>query len=423
MSSIQPVRGTHDLIGEQQRRHAHVVSVARHIAGLYGFDEWATPIFEETRVFSRSLGDTSDVVSKEMYSFKDRAGESLTLRPEGTAAICRALVTNGLTQSLPQKVFYAGPMFRYERPQKGRYRQFHQIGAELLGAAEPLADAEAIALAHQLLTALGVADDVTLELNTLGDTASRDAWRAALVAYFSGHKDKLSEDSLNRLERNPLRILDSKDPADRALVTNAPMLDAFLTVEARIFWGNLRQALDGFGIAYVCNPRIVRGLDYYNHTTFEFVTRRLGSQGTVLAGGRYDGLVQQMGGPEVPSIGWAAGVERLAMLLGEAPTAPRSVVIVPVGVPDQPAMLNILQILRHQGVRVEIGYHGTLRKRMLRADRQNASHVLFLGNDELKRGSFRVKNMETGEEAEVSRDTLFSNAASVFAKAGESAAQ
>ena len=249
MSSIQPVRGTHDLIGEQQRRHAHVVSVARHIAGLYGFDEWATPIFEETRVFSRSLGDTSDVVSKEMYSFNDRDGESLTLRPEGTAAICRALVTNGLTQSLPQKVFYAGPMFRYERPQKGRYRQFHQIGAELLGAGEPLADAEAIALAHQLLTALGVADDVTLELNTLGDTASRDAWRAALVAYFSGHKDKLSEDSLNRLEKNPLRILDSKDAGDRVLVADAPMMEEFLTPEARAFWDGLRRTLDGFGCA------------------------------------------------------------------------------------------------------------------------------------------------------------------------------
>nr|WP_244984939.1 histidine--tRNA ligase [Acetobacter persici] len=423
VSNIQPVRGTHDLIGEQQRRHAHVVSVARHIAGLYGFDEWATPIFEETRVFSRSLGDTSDVVSKEMYSFNDRDGESLTLRPEGTAAICRALVTNGLTQSLPQKVFYAGPMFRYERPQKGRYRQFHQIGAELLGAAEPLADAEAIALAHQLLTALGVADDVTLELNTLGDTASRDAWRAALVAYFSGHKDKLSEDSLNRLEKNPLRILDSKDAGDRSLVADAPMMEEFLTPEARTFWDGLLRTLDGFGIAYKINPSIVRGLDYYNHTTFEFVTRRLGSQGTVLAGGRYDGLVQQMGGPEVPSIGWAAGIERLAMLLDAAPAAPRSVVIVPVGTPDENAVLAILQTLRQQGVRVEIGYRGSLRKRMERAGKQNASHVLFLGDDELARGSFRVKNMETGEEAEVSRETLFSAAASVFAKAGESAAQ
>ncbi|ANA14952.1 histidine--tRNA ligase [Acetobacter oryzifermentans] len=415
MSSIQPVRGTHDLIGEDQRRHAHVVDTARRIAGVYGFDEWATPIFEDTRVFSRSLGDTSDVVSKEMYSFSDRDGESLTLRPEGTAAICRALVTNALTQSLPQKVFYAGPMFRHERPQKGRYRQFHQIGAELLGAAEPLADAEAIAMGYEVLKALGIADYVTLELNTLGDAASRDAWRDALVAYFSAHKDKLSEDSLTRLEKNPLRILDSKDAGDKVLVADAPMMAEFLTPEARTFWEDLRNKLDVFGIAYTVNPSIVRGLDYYNHTTFEFVTNRLGSQGTVLAGGRYDGLVKQMGGPEVPAIGWAAGIERLSMLLEQVPAAPRSVVLVPVGAPDESAVVQILQSLRGQGVRTEIGYKGSLRKRMERAGKQNASHVLFLGEDELAKGLFRVKNMETGAEQEVSRDTLLSKAQDVFA--------
>lgn len=415
VSSIQPVRGTHDLIGEDQRRHAHVVDTARRIAGVYGFDEWATPIFEDTRVFSRSLGDTSDVVSKEMYSFSDRDGESLTLRPEGTAAICRALVTNALTQSLPQKVFYAGPMFRHERPQKGRYRQFHQIGAELLGAAEPLADAEAIAMGYEVLKALGIADYVTLELNTLGDAASRDAWRDALVAYFSAHKDKLSEDSLTRLEKNPLRILDSKDAGDKVLVADAPMMAEFLTPEARAFWDDLRNKLDVFGIAYTVNPSIVRGLDYYNHTTFEFVTNRLGSQGTVLAGGRYDGLVKQMGGPEVPAIGWAAGIERLSMLLEQVPAAPRSVVLVPVGTPDESAVVQILQGLRGQGVRTEIGYKGSLRKRMERAGKQNASHVLFLGEDELAKGLFRVKNMETGAEQEVSRDTLLSTAQDVFA--------
>ncbi|GBR50441.1 histidyl-tRNA synthetase [Acetobacter pomorum DSM 11825] len=415
VSSIQPVRGTHDLIGEDQRRHAHVVDTARRIAGVYGFDEWATPIFEDTRVFSRSLGDTSDVVSKEMYSFSDRDGESLTLRPEGTAAICRALVTNALTQSLPQKVFYAGPMFRHERPQKGRYRQFHQIGAELLGAAEPLADAEAIAMGYEVLKALGIADYVTLELNTLGDAASRDAWRDALVAYFSAHKDKLSEDSLARLEKNPLRILDSKDAGDKVLVADAPMMAEFLTPEARAFWDDLRNKLDVFGIAYTVNPSIVRGLDYYNHTTFEFVTNRLGSQGTVLAGGRYDGLVKQMGGPEVPAIGWAAGIERLSMLLEQVPAAPRSVVLVPVGTPDESAVVQILQGLRAQGIRTEIGYKGSLRKRMERAGKQNASHVLFLGEDELAKGLFRVKNMETGAEQEVSRDMLLSKAQDVFA--------
>ncbi|MFT8585080.1 histidine--tRNA ligase [Acetobacter papayae] len=415
MSSIQPVRGTHDLIGEEQRRHAQVVEAARRIAGLYGFDEWSTPIFEETRVFSRSLGDTSDVVSKEMYSFSDRDGESLTLRPEGTAAICRALVSNALTQSLPQKVFYTGPMFRHERPQKGRYRQFHQIGAELLGAAEPLADAEVIAMGHAVLSALGVVEHVTLELNTLGDAESRDAWRAALVAYFSDYRDRLSEDSLVRLEKNPLRILDSKNEGDRALVADAPRMAEYMTQQAQDFWDELRAKLDVFGIDYKVSPGIVRGLDYYNHTTFEFVTTRLGSQGTVLAGGRYDGLVKQMGGPDVPAIGWAAGVERLAMLLETPPQAPRSVVIVPVGSPDERALCGILQALRVQGVRTEIGYKGALRKRMERAAKQNASHVLFVGEDELAGGLFRVKDMESGQEREATHQALMTDAGSVFA--------
>ena len=415
MSSIQPVRGTHDLIGEEQRRHTRVVNTARHVAGLYGFEEWSTPIFEDTRVFSRSLGDTSDVVSKEMYSFSDRDGESLTLRPEGTAAICRALVTNALTQSLPQKVFYTGPMFRHERPQKGRYRQFHQIGAELLGAAEPLADAEAIAMGFAVLEALGVAEHVTLELNTLGDAESRDAWRQALVEYFSAHKSVLSQDSLTRLEKNPLRILDSKDAGDKTLLPDAPKMDAYLTEHSRTFWDELRRTLDVFGVNYVVNPSIVRGLDYYNHTTFEFVTNRLGSQGTVLAGGRYDGLVSQMGGPDVPAIGWAAGVERLAMLLEAAPAASRSVVLVPVGTPADAAVYGLLQGLRGQGIRTEIGYKGSLRKRMERAGKQNASHVVFVGEDELARGVVRVKSMESGQEAEIAHDTLMSNAGTVFA--------
>src|SRR6201992_3231493 len=210
-NELHPARATHDLIGEDQRRHQHVIDTARRIAATYGFDEWMTPIFEDTRVFARTLGETSDVVMKEMYSFADRGGDSVTLRPEGTAGVCRALVTNGLTQSLPQKVFYAGPMFRYERPQKGRYRQFHQIGLELIGPAEPLADAEVIACGWAILEALGVASDTVLELNTLGDKDSRDRYRAALVAYFTDHKERLSNDSLMRLEKNPLRILDSKD--------------------------------------------------------------------------------------------------------------------------------------------------------------------------------------------------------------------
>ncbi len=406
MSAIRPVRGTHDLIGEDQRRHAHVVETARRVTALYGFEEWATPVFEETGVFSRSLGDTSDVVSKEMYTFEDRGGDSLTLRPEGTAAICRALVTNGLTQSLPQKVFYAGPMFRYERPQKGRYRQFHQIGAELIGPGEPMADAEAIAMGRDVLAALGIVDDVVLELNTLGDAESRAAWRDGLVAYFSDFRDRLSEDSRNRLERNPLRILDSKAPEDRELVTEAPMLASFLNDASRRFWDDLREGLQMFGVAYTENPRIVRGLDYYSHTAFEFVTTNLGSQGTVLAGGRYDGLVSEMGGPQTPAIGWAGGIERLAMLLDAAPAVQQLVAVIPVGDGAQEAAIRALAALRAGGVRAEMAYRGNLKKRMERANKTNASHVVIIGETEVTAGTVQLRDLATGLQNEVAASAL-----------------
>src|SRR5580692_4255721 len=259
-SELQPARGTHDLIGEDQRRHSHVVDTARRVAAGYGFDEWTTPIFEDTRVFSRTLGETSDVVMKEMYSFEDRGGDPITLRPEGTAGVCRALVTNGLTQSLPQKVFYAGPMFRYERPQKGRYRQFHQIGIELIGPSEPLADAEVIACGWDILQALGIAADTVLEINTLGDKESRDAYRAALVAYFTEHQGALSQDSLARLDRNPMRILDSKDTGDRRIIADAPVIAGYLTEAAAGFYASVQRYLRQFEVPFRENPRIVRGL-------------------------------------------------------------------------------------------------------------------------------------------------------------------
>ncbi|MCQ8277848.1 histidine--tRNA ligase [Acetobacteraceae bacterium KSS8] len=401
MQPIQPARGTRDLLGEEQRRHAHVIETARRVAGLYGYDEWVTPIFEDTRVFSRSLGETSDVVSKEMYSFPDRGGDSITLRPEGTAAICRALVTNGLTQSLPQKAFYAGPMFRYERPQKGRYRQFHQVGAELIGAAEPLADAETIALGRDILRALGLENDVALELNTLGDAQSRADWRAALVGYFHEVADGLSEESRKRLERNPLRILDSKSPADQALVADAPLIEPFLSEPARVFWDQLRAALDGFGVSFRHNPRIVRGLDYYSHTAFEFVTEKLGAQGTVLAGGRYDGLVADMGGPQTPAIGWAAGVERLSMLLDHAPAAPSGIAVVPAGDAAEAMAAQVMQTLRAAGLRAEMAYRGNLKKRMERANRIGAPFAVIVGESEAVRGVVQLKNLADGTQDEV----------------------
>ncbi len=399
---LQPVRGTRDLIGDDQRRHAHVIDTARRVASLYGHEEWATPIFEETRVFARTLGETSDVVTKEMYTFTDRGGDMVTLRPEATAGICRALISNGLTQSLPQKVFYAGPMFRYERPQKGRYRQFHQIDAELIGIAEPLADAEVIALGWQILQALGVAGDVILELNTLGDTPSRDAYRAALVDYFSAHRDTLSEDSRTRLEHNPLRILDSKDDGDRKLIAGAPTIHAMLTDAAAAFYDGLKTHLTRFGVPFRENPRIVRGLDYYSHTAFEFVTDQLGAQGTVMGGGRYDGLMQQMGGPPIPAVGWAAGVERLAMLLPETPKPPAPIAIVPMGGPaEEAAAIDAMQSLRGAGIAAEMAYRGNAKRRMERANRIGARAAVIIGADELARGVAQVKDLASGQQSEV----------------------
>ena len=402
MTALQPVRGTRDLIGEEFRRHHAVIEAARHVSGLYGFEEWATPVFEDTRVFARGLGDSSDVVMKEMYTFEDRGGDSVTLRPEMTAGVCRALVSNGLTQSnLPRKVFYAGPMFRYERPQKGRYRQFHQIGIEVLGAAEPLADAEVIACGWDILVALGVSDGTVLEINTLGDAESRDVYRAALVAYFGAHRDALSHDSQVRLEKNPLRILDSKDEGDRAIVAGAPVINDHLTEAAAGFYAAVKAHLVRFGVPFRENPRIVRGLDYYSHTAFEFVTDRLGAQGTVMAGGRYNGLVEEMGGPPTPSVGWAAGIERLSMLLPAAPAAPRPVAVIPVGDAAEGPALDVLQALRRAGVVAEIAYRGNLKRRMERANRIGARAAVILGDEEIAAGVAQLRDLDAGTQEKV----------------------
>jgi histidyl-tRNA synthetase len=398
LTALQPARGTHDLIGDEQRRFQRVEEVAQRVAATYGFDEWQTPIFEDTGVFARTLGETSDVVTKEMYTFSDRGGESLTLRPEGTAGVCRALVSNGLTQSLPQKVFYAGPMFRYERPQKGRYRQFHQIGLELIGPAEPLADAEVIACGWNILSALHIADDTVLELNTLGDKDSRDAYRTALVGYFTDHKTSLSQDSLARLQRNPMRILDSKDEADRRIVADAPTIAPYLTDAAKAFYDKLQNHLTHFRIPFVENPRIVRGLDYYGHTAFEFVTARLGAQGTVMAGGRYDGLVAEMGGPPTPAVGWAAGIERLAMLMDTTPSAPAPVAVIPIGDAAEAVAIEVLQSLRANGIRAEMAYRGNLKRRMERANRTGARAAVILGDDDVANGVAQVKDLATGSQ-------------------------
>lgn len=406
MSSLQPVRGTHDLLPETMRRHRAVIDTARRVAARYGYQEMATPIFEFSEVFKRTLGDTSDIVTKEMYSFTDRGGEELTLRPEATAGVARALISGGLSQNLPLKVFCHGPMFRYERPQKGRLRQFHQIDVELLGVGQPLGDVEVIALGAQILRELGIYDRVVLELNTLGDTESRRAYRAALVDYFSAHRDQLSEDSRNRLERNPLRILDSKDEGDRRLIAEAPLFTDYLNEASRDFFAAVTSGLDALDIAYKLNPRLVRGLDYYCHTAFEFTTEALGAQGTVMAGGRYDGLVAMMGGPPTPGIGWAAGIERLAMLLAEEPVVSRPIAVIPVGPADEIPALQLTERLRRAGFTVDLGYSGNVGKRMKRANRLNASAVVIVGEDERSRGVAAVRDLDSGEQDEVPLDAL-----------------
>ena len=374
----QRPRGTQDMIGEQAARFDHVIDTFNRVRKLYGFGRIEVPVFESTAVFARSLGETTDVVSKEMYSFEDRGGDSLTLRPEFTAGIARAYIENGWQHLSPLKVAAWGPLFRYERPQKGRFRQFHQLDAEVIGAAEPAADVEVIALAQQVLDELGVAKEVTLQLNTLGDAETRAAWRDALVAHFSAHLDVLSPESRERLEKNPLRILDSKAEGDKVLVADAPRIDAYMTSEAGAFFEQVQKGLQASGVAFARADSLVRGFDYYRHTAFEFVTVALGAQGTVIGGGRYDGLIGAMGGPETPAVGWAGGIERLAMLVVE-PDVQRPLVTV---IPDEPAdekdANEIASVLRVLGVATDIAFRGNAKRRFELATRQGSTCRLIV---------------------------------------------
>ncbi|HEY1798429.1 MAG TPA: histidine--tRNA ligase [Stellaceae bacterium] len=399
MPALQPARGTQDLLPEAARRHRRVGESAREAAALYGFAEIATPIFEFTEVFSRPIGEHTDIVSKEMYTFTDRGGEEVTLRPENTAGVVRAVLSNSLTQSTPLKFFYSGPMFRYERPQKGRFRQFHQIGVELLGVAQPQADIEVIALGQRILNELGIAKNVVLELNTLGDPESRGAYRKALVDYFSGRKSDLSEDSRRRLETNPLRILDSKDAGDIRINADAPPFDDYLNQDSKDFFARVRDGLERVGVKHRLNPRLVRGLDYYTHTAFEFVTTDLGAQGTVMGGGRYDGLVEIMGGPAMAGVGWAAGIERLALLIDEPPAPARPIVLVPIGEKAETLMLKMSEELRDAGLVVELGYSGNVQRRMRRADRLGARAAVLLGDDEIAAGTATLRDLDSGAQS------------------------
>ena len=401
MATLQPVRGTHDIVGTEARRHRHVVETARAIAQRYGMADIDPPIFEFTPVFQRTLGEGSDVVRKEMYTFADRGGEEVTLRPEFTAGIARAFISGGMRQNLPLKFFAAGPVFRYERPQKGRMRQFHQIDAEILGVQGPEADIEVIALGAEILRGLGIQNECRLEINTLGDPESRAGYRRELVSYFEAHFDALSEDSRDRLRRNPMRILDSKDEGDRRLVADAPLMESHLNAASAEFFATVLRGLEAVGIDFTVNPRLVRGLDYYTHTAFEFITEALGAQGAVIAGGRYDGLIEALGGSPTPGTGWAGGIERLAMLLDETPAPARPLAIIPIGAEAELRAAKIAHELRRAGFHVDLGYRGNVGRRMKRANKISAAAALILGEDELAREAITLRDLDSGEQREL----------------------
>jgi histidyl-tRNA synthetase len=406
MNLLQPVRGTADLLPEDKARHNHVVSVALDVARRSGFQDMATPIFEFTQVFSRPLGASSDVVEKETYRFEDRGGTGLTLRPEGTASAMRAVISNGLTQSLPLRWFYAGPMFRYERPQKGRMRQFHQFGCELIGSPSPLADAEIICLGASILSELNVLPHTKLHLNSLGDQESRLAYRQALIGYLMQYRSSLSEDSQRRLNTNPLRILDSKSETDQAILADAPRMPAYLSASAKAHFEQVSACLNKAEVNFRLDPLLVRGLDYYSHTAFEFITDALGAQGTVLGGGRYDNLSETLGGPPLPAVGFAAGIERLALLGDDIATAVPDVGLLAADAEAEVEALGLAVTLRQAGLSCVMLMSGNIGKKMKAANRLGCAFVVIAGSNELSRGAVSVRYMANGEQSEVQLSAL-----------------
>lgn len=404
---FQPVRGTKDLFGDEIKSFNHIIAVAKDKSEFFGFEELQTPIFEFSEVFERNLGESSDIISKEVYKFPDRGDNFLTLRPEFTAAVVRSLISNGeLQQVLPRKLFSFGPVFRYDRPQKGRQRQFHQVNFEVFGEDNYFCDVEAIALASNILKDLGVLDKTTLEINSLGCSQTKIRYEAALTEYFTKFKDDLSRDSQVRLEKNPLRILDSKDQQDIKLLDDAPEISKFFSDEARVRFDEVLNLLTKLGIKFNVNQRLVRGLDYYTSTVFEFVTAHEGAQNTVLAGGRYDNLVEKMSGKAMPAIGFAAGIERL-MLLGEF-NLPKSrpVAINYISESEKTHAFEIAHKLRNAGFIVEFTLSGNFKKQMKRASQNNSRFVVIIGEDEMKNGEVMVKDFDHSSEQKVKQELL-----------------
>ncbi len=410
-----------DILPQQTPLWHFLEDRVRSVLTRYGYDEIRMPIVEQTELFKRSIGEVTDIVEKEMYTFADRNGDSLTLRPEGTAGCVRAMLEHGLIHNQVQRLWYRGPMFRHERPQKGRYRQFHQIGVESFGLEGPDVDLEQILITHRIWQEIGL-DGLELQINTLGTSQERQAYRAILVDYFRAHQKQLDEDSRRRLESNPLRILDTKNPKMAELVAGAPSLMEYLGDESKAHFETLLAGLDGAGVAYVANPRLVRGLDYYSRTVFEWVTTRLGAQGTVCAGGRFDGLVEQLGGRRVPAVGFAMGLERLIALLEETDLAERlpgiDLYLVMVGERAQREGMLLAERLRDQLPKLRLIAHcggGSFKSQFKKADKSNARYALILGDDELARGEVGLKPMRgEGEQQQVALERLSEVITDVF---------
>lgn len=408
---IKSIRGVHDILPDESGRWAELEARVQKVVSAYGYREIRMPIIESTELFKRSIGDVTDIVEKEMYTFEDRNGDSLTLRPEGTAGCVRACMQHGLLHNQQQRLWYQGPMFRHERPQKGRYRQFHQIGVETFGFDTPLIEVELLAMTARLWSELGI-DDVRLEINSLGSNEARAAYRETLVEYFSAHKEMLDEDSLRRLETNPLRILDTKNPSMQTLVANAPSLADNLDEESRDHFAELQAGLDSLGIAYTTNPRLVRGLDYYSRTVFEWITDSLGAQGTICAGGRYDGLVSQLGGKAVPAVGFAMGVERILQLLEEQDKAlekqPLDVYVMPMGDKALSYAMSLAEELRSHVSPLQVMLHvggGSFKSQMKKADKSGALFAMIVGESEVENHSVTLKPLRNREQdqQEISR--------------------
>ena len=404
MDKLRTVRGVNDLLPEVLAKHNKVIEDALKISNQYCYSQIETPIFEFSEIFTKPLGISSDIVTKENYIFRDRSDDELMLRPEGTSGVVRAFLNAGLIQDIPKRFSYFGPMFRYERPQKGRLRQFKQFGVECLGLSNPMADVEVISLGKDFLQKLGLLSSISLKINSLGDAESRSNYRKTLIEYLNDYKTELSQDSLKRLSQNPLRILDSKNENDKKILTNAPNILDYLNQESRERFLKVTEGLDVLGIKYHIDKNLVRGLDYYCHTAFEFITNELGAQGTVLAGGRYDGLSKMLGGPDVPGVGWAAGIERLSLLITSQFTSNPDVVLIGVTEEFNFLLLPLMQQLINEAFRVEILYTGNISKKLKRANKIKAPFAIILGEEEVKMKVLKLKNLVTGLEEHMSID-------------------